>query len=79
MTSKSIIVIDAVLNEWSAAFEGTPEAQMDALNWLADLRKKPTLKRTAALIKIHAMPPEQWADEMLKFWMADEIAAGAHE
>jgi hypothetical protein len=30
--------INRLMDEWSAAFDGTPEDQMEALNFLADLR-----------------------------------------
>jgi len=65
MTSKALTVIDAVIEQWAAAFDGTPEAQMDALDWLMNLRKKPTVTSTAVLIRIHALPQEQWAREMM--------------
>jgi hypothetical protein len=33
-----LAVIDKTIEEWTTAFDGPPEQQIDALNFLADLR-----------------------------------------
>lgn len=39
--AKIAAVIDDAMGEWIGAFDGTPESQMQALKWLADVREHP--------------------------------------
>lgn len=38
MTAPAVAVLDAVIDEWLASFPGTPERQIDAVNYLSSIR-----------------------------------------
>lgn len=74
--SATLRVIDTVINEWSGAFEGAPEAQMDALNWLADQRslhiRKPNRMISKRLAAIARLPKERWMTATLELWKSEK-------
>jgi hypothetical protein len=69
MSAPALAVLNAVIDEWAAFFPGTPERQMDAITYLADIRDaikedqgNPAL--VGLLSEIFTSPRDTWSAQL---------------
>ena len=63
MKSKALDVVEQLIDDWSGAYHGTPEDQVDALYYLADV-----LDIIRKLETLHARPRETWPEAFHEFY-----------
>jgi len=68
MSEEAITVIDAVLDEWTACFDGPPEAQYEALDFLLEARDSKPPELVEQLRSVHELPRSDWPDAVMKLW-----------
>jgi hypothetical protein len=68
MADQVTFMLRQIADEWAAAFEGPPESQMDALDYLAELDEQRDLAPMEFLIALSHMPSGLWSLVLFALW-----------